>query len=1003
MTIVQEYIDLTIKWKREYGEKTLVLMQVGSFFEAYGFINENGEIYGSNIVEFANICDMHISKKNVCVGNKKVVMAGFGLPQLEKYVKKLQENGYIVIVYTQDTQAKNTSRSLNTIFSPGTFFSNDNTVLSNNLMCIWLSKYINLSKQDYLSIGISNIDIFTGKVSIFEYSNIFFHNPTTYDELERYLSIYNPKEIIIISNLEDNYINDIINFTNINSIKIIKINLNDSTNLVINCKNAEKQIYQEEILNKFYKNYNIEILFNNLKEYSIAVQALIFLLDYVYSHNPNLVDKLSEPIFENYSNRLVLANHSLKQLNIIPDERYKGKYSSVLNLLNNCLTSMGKRELNHTLLNPITCVKELNKSYEITSYLLKESKIWQEIRKNIVEIKDLEKIRRKMILQRISPKEYIILFKNFEIILTIYKLVNKDKYFKNYLSDYFDLKLIYDNLIFHKKEILNFFDFKKSEYIDDFSPVNGFEKFLNYDTKNLLFINKGVSNELDEEYKKSIESKQKLEAIKKYFSNLLNNFEKNTKINAGEFVKIHETAKSDPILMITKRRSVILKKEIEKIMDKNTEGIIKISFKSDFSEIDEEFNLNINNIEFINNSINNNILITSIELKEIYMNINSCKINLIKKLEINYHKFLYKNTEYNFLDIINFIIKLDMLQCKCYIADEFNYCKPIITENDKSFIKFEGIRHSLIEQINQKELYITNDLSLGKENINGILLYGTNAVGKTSFIKSVGISIILAQGGFYVPASYFEYYPYKSIFTRILGSDNLFKGLSTFAVEMSELRQILQLSNKYSLILGDELCSGTESDSALSIFVTGLENLHKNRSTFLFATHFHEIVKYEEVKNLENLKMMHMEVKFCNETQELIYDRKLKEGAGDSMYGLEVCKSLSLPIDFLDRAHELRIKYNNIYKNLLSENLSKYSRNKLKGICEICKLNMGSEIHHLNYQKDAVNKYIVNKDVNFNKDNAANLINICESCHQKIHKDKLILKKHKINGRYEVL
>lgn len=870
-------------------------------------------------------------------------------------------------------------------------------------MCIWISKYINLSKVEYLSIGISNIDIFTGKLSIFEYTNLFFHNPTTYDELERYLSIYNPNEIIIISNLEDNYINEIINFTNINSCKIIKVNLNDTTSLVANCKNAEKQLYQEEILNKFYKNINIEILFNNLKEYSIAIQALIFLLDYVYSHNPNLVNKVSEPIFENYSNRLVLANHSLKQLNIIPDERYKGKNSSVLTLLNNCLTSMGKRELNHTLLNPITCIKELNKSYEITEYLLKENKIWLEIRKNLVEIKDIEKIRRKMILQRISPKEYIILFKNFEIILSIYKLITKDEHLKKFLSEDFNLKSISNNLIFHKNEIHIFFDFKKSEFIDDFSPVNGFEKFLNYDTNNLLFINKGLNKDLDNEYKKSIETKQKLEAIKKYFSNLINNYEKNTKINGGEFVKIHETAKSDPILIITKRRSVILKKELEKLIEKNSEGIIQISFKSDFSENDEEFNLNIKDIEFISNSINNTISITSKELKEIYININSSKNNLIKQLEINYNIFLSKNSEYNFSDIINFVIKLDVLQCKCYIATEFNYCKPIITENKKSFFKFKGIRHSLIEKINQKELYITNDLCLGKENKNGILLYGTNAVGKTSFIKSVGISIILAQGGFYVPASYFEYYPYKSIFTRILGSDNLFKGLSTFAVEMSELRQILQLSDNNSLILGDELCSGTESDSALSIFVTGLENLYKKESTFLFATHFHEIVKYEEVINLENLKMMHMEVKFCNKTNKLIYDRKLKEGPGDSMYGLEVCKSLSLPDEFLDRAHELRIKYNNLYKTILSESVSKYSKNKLKGICEICKINRGTEIHHLKYQKDAINNYIIDNDVNFNKDNAANLINICELCHQKIHKDKLILKKHKINNGYEVL
>ena len=110
MTIVKEYLDLTKKWKGEYGENTLVLMQVGSFFEAYGLLDKNNEIYGSDILNFANINDMAVSRKNICVGNDKVVMAGFGLPQLEKYIKKMQENGYTIIVYTQDTQTKNTTR-----------------------------------------------------------------------------------------------------------------------------------------------------------------------------------------------------------------------------------------------------------------------------------------------------------------------------------------------------------------------------------------------------------------------------------------------------------------------------------------------------------------------------------------------------------------------------------------------------------------------------------------------------------------------------------------------------------------------------------------------------------------------------------------------------------------------------------------------------------------------------------------------------------------------------
>ena len=172
-------------------------MQVGSFFESYGLLDKNGNIYGSDIVYFASINDMAISKKNICVGNNKVVMAGFGLAQIEKYIKKLQENGYTIVVYTQDTQSKNTTRSLNTIFSPGTYFSNDTTSLSNNITCIWIqANEKNFLLEKNITIGLSNIDIYTGKTSIFEFNREFIHNPTTYDELERYMSIYNSNETV---------------------------------------------------------------------------------------------------------------------------------------------------------------------------------------------------------------------------------------------------------------------------------------------------------------------------------------------------------------------------------------------------------------------------------------------------------------------------------------------------------------------------------------------------------------------------------------------------------------------------------------------------------------------------------------------------------------------------------------------------------------------------------------------------------------------------------------
>ena len=1009
MTIVKDYLDLTEKWKNEYGERTLVLMQVGSFFEAYGLLDENNNIQGSNIVDFAEINDMAISRKNICVGKSKVVMAGFGLPQLDKYIKKLQDNGYTIVVYVQDSQSKNTTRSLNGIYSPGTYFSNESKDLTNNIICIWINyssnKIIGIGEQ--INIGISNIDIFTGKTSLFEFTMPYYHNPCTYDELERYISIYNPNECVILSNLEEYIIDDIINFTNIQCSKIHKIILNKNNNyssdLHKSAENAEKQIYQQEIIKRFYPFDNEEIIINEIQNYCIASQSFCYLLDFVYKHNPNLVSKLSKPLYENYTDRLILANHSLKQLNIISDNRYNGKLSCVSKLLNNCVTPIGKRRFQYNLLNPITDIEKLNKSYNITDYLLTTD--WNKYKELLEEIRDLEKLKRKLVMKKITPKDFSNIYNNILLIDKINILINKDKKLKQYFQDE-NINNIKNKSEIIKKIISYFFDLDKAKYIDD---INNISDSGNNSLKNIFFINKGLYEKVDNGYKKSIESRQLIECIRENFSNMIKEFEKSTKTT--EFVKLHETPKMEPTLISTKRRTTFLKKSFE-----SREKSIELKYKSEFTDSDETFKLDIDNIDFIPyNGNNSNVCITNSTIRNIAVSINNSKNELLGILELYYNDFVNKFIENNNIldDLIQFISEIDILQCKCFIASKYNYCKPIITESDKSFFNFTGIRHCLIEQLNTREVYVTNDLELGNTNKkdynNGVLLYGTNAVGKTSFIKSIGISIIMAQAGLFVPCKTFEYYPYNYIFTRILGNDNIFKGLSTFAVEMSELRTILQFSNKNSLILGDELCSGTESDSALSIFVSGLEELHKNESSFMFATHFHEIVKYEEVKNLNKIKLYHMEVIFDKSTNKLMYDRKLKEGPGDSMYGLEVCKSLNLPQNFLDRAHELRVKYNNVYKNILDMDTSKYNSKKVKGLCEMCKINIGTEIHHLEYQKNAnKNNYL---EEGFHKNHVANLVNICEDCHNNIHKNdtkkatvkKKIVKKTKTENGYEII
>jgi DNA mismatch repair protein MutS len=494
----------------------------------------------------------------------------------------------------------------------------------------------------------------------------------------------------------------------------------------------------------------------------------------------------------------------------------------------------------------------------------------------------------------------------------------------------------------------------------------------------LNFIKKGVDSELDKKTDTLKDSENGLEAIREYLSNLIENKEKKSS-KSSEFVKTHETEKNNYSLICTTRRCKILQDALPSV---------ETSIKLNISTNPFTFVVSKSKFSFEKQSAANNFIFDS-QINNYCKTISSIKISLKDLITLIYNNFVEDLSVFqNQIDkIINFTTLIDIMYTKASIAKQFNYCKPEIVESKKSFVKAKGLRHCLIERFQMNELYVTNDISLGDGNVDGILLYGTNAVGKTTFIRALGISIILAQAGLYVPCTSFEFKPYKQIFTRIIGNDNIFKGLSTFEVEMSELRTILRLMDENSMILGDELCSGTETLSAVSIFVAGIQKLHKCKSSFIFATHLHEIVDYEEITSLQNVHLKHMEVKYDKEKDVLVYDRKLKDGSGDKMYGLEVCKSLNLPFDFLEAANEIRLKYNPDSRSILSLKQSRYNSKKLVSTCEKCGKNMGTEVHHLQHQADADENGIIQaEDSIFHKNNLANLMTLCETCHNELHK-----------------
>lgn len=1015
MALIKEFFELTKKYEEEYGTNTVFLIQVGSFFECYGLKDANDLIYGSNINEFARICDLNIAEKRVCVGQEQVVMAGFTCHFLDKYIKKMQNAGYTVAVYAQDEQCANTTRSLLGVFSPGTYFSSETENITNITCCIWieikadpillLKSKASTNKQLKVYIGVSTIDIYTGKTSIMEYSEPYIKNPTTFDELEQFISIYNPSETIIISNIEQKDLNDIVSYTNIRSKSIHFVNLladtatNKNTFRALNC---EKQTYQTQLISRFYKFNDINAFFSIFNNQSWSTQSFCYLLDFIYQHNPNLVYKIAEPIIEDKSNRLILANHSLKQLNIIDDSdrEYKGKFSSVSKMLNECITPMGKRKFAYHFLNPITDKIYLQREYDIIEHLLVSNfdQDYLAIKNLLVSIKDLVKINRQIVLEKISPKTIYQLYRGILSTKSIYNFVRD----KPIIHEYLKLQIPeFENLLVYMDEIIGRLDtFFIMEDCKDIENIQKIER---------SFIKTGTDQALDDKIRILTESQDQLECCRAYFSSIISNYETGTKKSgkkasksaeaeegsSSEYVKIHETEKNNYSLFATDRRCKIL----EEVLKKSNIHTVSLKYNSRFYNEEREFKLDLekDKLEY-NKQTATNKTIENNQINKLCKDVSLIKANFIETVIEVYNKIIKSLDIYQ--SQINTICELitytDLIFSKAFIANKYNYCKPIISNSDKSFIQATDLRHCLIEKIQQSELYVANNISLGINPTDGILLYGTNAVGKTSFIRALGISVIMAQAGLYVPASSYNFVPYKYIFTRILGNDNLFKGLSTFAVEMSELRIILRLADKNSLVLGDELCSGTESTSATSIFVAGIQSLHEKQCSFIFATHLHEIIDYDEIKYLKNVTLKHMSVIYDKERDCLIYDRKLKDGPGTNMYGLEVCKSLSLPQDFLEAALNIRMKYHPESASILDQKKSHYNAKFIKGLCEKCNERPAVDVHHLIHQQDADEKGIIQKkDLTLHKNHAANLLNLCQKCHDDFHSEENQNKRYK--------
>ena len=254
--------------------------------------------------------------------------------------------------------------------------------------------------------------------------------------------------------------------------------------------------------------------------------------------------------------------------------------------------------------------------------------------------------------------------------------------------------------------------------------------------------------------------------------------------------------------------------------------------------------------------------------------------------------------------ISKIIALVDMLLSFSIVTEENGFTRPELIKEHSIYIK-DG-RHPVVEKVNKKE-YVTNDVIMDKST-NILLITGPNMAGKSTYMRQLAITVIMAQIGCFVPCKECKIPIFDKIFTRIGASDDLVSGESTFMVEMKEANMAIQNATENSLILFDELGRGTATFDGMALAQAILEYIHdKIKAKTLFSTHYHELTAL--ANSLTHLKNVH--VSAIEEEGKITFLHKVKNGAVDKSYGIHVASLANLPDEVIKRSKEIL----NIYES----------------------------------------------------------------------------------------
>ena len=718
--------------------------------------------------------------------------------------------------------------------------------------------------KDGIYYGIAAFDISTGEAYATE-----IKTDNNFQKLINEICRFSPSELII-----NDYMNDSI--SEVNEIKhrfdvFISVDkkIKDVLSEVSSDKNFVPDFFNmKSSMTKLDEKFDDETIHNtfdiideqgnlikNISERYLVINAIGILLKYVEETQKIKPENLNKVVVYEVVKYMALDINSRKNLELTERIKDKNKKGTLLWVLDKTETSMGGRLLRRWINDPLVNIDDINLRLDAVEEIKNNLFLHDGIVDALKSIYDIERLAGKISYGTVNARDLISL-KN-----SIMQLPELKSVIQNVNSDF--LKIINDEV-----DILtDIYELIDKSIVDD-PPLSVKEGGL---------IKKGYKPEIDELIEATTNGKQwlaNIELKEKEITGI-----KNLKIGYNKVFGYYIEVSKSNVKDIPEDRY-----------------IRKQTLTTGERYITEE----LKNME--NEILGAKEKIISLEYDEF--------VNIRNEIQDN-AKRIQKTA--------NAIAKIDVIQSFANVANELNYCKPEIAEDD--LIDIKNGRHPVVEKIIPYGDFVQNDSLLNSNENRLNIITGPNMAGKSTFMRQVALITIMAQIGSFVPAEYAHIGVVDKVFTRVGASDDLSSGESTFMVEMMEVANILKNATDRSLVILDEIGRGTSTYDGLSIAWAVAEYVSKLKCKTLFATHYHELVELDG--KIEGVKNYHITVKERGE--DIIFLRKIVEGGTDESYGIHVAKLAGVPKEVTNRANEILFKLEK--KNIINGKIDNKSEN----------------------------------------------------------------------------